>query len=166
MVRFILLVLSLALFGEMGNSQSVSPHTGSEPARPKPVINVQDQPDTPLKISSVETKWATPDQQILEIYVLLENVSDLKIRTYAWRIDNADGSKIKDGCFMYSFESPEKILKPGDKDGKSTWRRFPVDSPTPSLSLSVDFVVFDNGTWGVNTCGSGETSDKPARPPL
>lgn len=157
MVRFILLVLSLTLFTEVGSSQSVSPHKGSEPERPKPVVNVQDQPGTPLKISTVETKWATPDQQILEIYVLLENVSDLKIRSYAWRIDNADGSQSKDGCFMYSIQPPAKILQPGDSDGRSTWRRFPVDGSTASIMLSVDFVEFDNdSTWGVNFCRSVE----------
>lgn len=157
MVRFIVLVLSLTLFAEVGSSQSISANKGSEPERVKPVVNVQDQPGTPLKISKVETKWATPDQQILELYVVVENVSDLEIRSYAWRIDKADGSPDKDGCFMYNIQSPGKILQPGDSDGRSTWRRFPLDGPTPNISLSVDFVEFGNGTWGVDKCHSAET---------
>ena len=152
MVRFIVLVLSLTLFAQVGSSQSNSPNKGSEPERVKPVVNVQDQPGAPLKIAKVETKWATPDQQILELYVVVENVSDVEIRSYAWRIDKADGAKDKDGCFMYDIQPPGKLLQPGDSDGRSTWRRFPVDDPTPSITLSVDFVVFGNGTWGVGIC--------------
>ena len=155
MVRFILLLLSLTLFADVGNSQSTSPN--KEPERVKPVVTVQDQPGAPLKIASTETKWATPDYQILEIYVRVENVSEQKISSYGWRIDT-DGSQNKDGCFMYNLPSPHKILQPGDSDGKSTWRKFPVDSPTPSISLSVDFVEFADGggTWGLDICRSAE----------
>ena len=165
MVRFILLVLSLTVFAEVGVSQSTPPNKGSEPERVKPVVNVQDQPGTPLKIAQVETKWATPDQQVLEIYVRVENVSDLEIRTYVWRMLNADGSQDKDGCFTHTIQSPDKILKPGDSDGKSTWRRFPVDSPTASINLSVDYVEFGNNTtWGLNVCHSAENlADLPVR---
>ena len=156
MVRFILLLLSLTLFVDVGISQSTSPN--KDPERVKPVISVQDQPGTPLKISTVETKWATPDYQILEIYVGVENVGELEIRSYGWRLDKGDGSQDKDGCFMYNLPSPHKILKKGDSDGKSTWRKFALDSPTPSISLSVDFVEFSDGsTWGADFCRTAET---------
>ena len=151
MVRFIFLVLSLTLFAHAGNAQS-----NPEPERPKPVINIQEQPGTPLKISSVLTKWATPDQQSLELYVVVENVSDYEIRGYVWRVSTADGSEIKDPCFSQHSESyGGKILKPGESDGKSTWRRFPIDSPLPNLDLTMDFVVSANGTWGPDTCKTG-----------
>lgn len=155
MVRFMLLLLSLTLFAEVGNSQSTSPN--KEPERVKPVVTVQDQPGAPLKIISVETKWATPDFQILEFYVGVENVSELEIRSYGWRLDKGDGSQEKD-CFMYNLPLPGKILKKGDSDGKSTWRKFPLENPTPSISLSVDFVEFSDGsTWGADFCRSAET---------
>ena len=158
MARFILLLLSLTLFAEVGNSQTISPNKGSEPQRVKPVITVQDQPGAPLKILKVETQWATPDYQILEFYVGVENVSELEIRSYGWRIDKGDGSQDKDGCFMYNLPVPGRILKKGDSDGKSTWRKFALDSPLPSIMLSVDFVEFGDGsTWGADFCRTAET---------
>lgn len=154
MVRFIFLVLSLTLFAEVGSAQSPSANTG--PERPKPVVNIQEQPGAPLKISSAMTKWATPDQQTLEIYVVVENVSDYEIRSYAWRIGTPDGSENQDACFIYNIQSPGKILKPGDSDGRSTWRRFPIDSPLPNIDLSVDSAELANGTWGLDTCRSSD----------
>jgi hypothetical protein len=121
MARFIFLVLSLTLFAGVGSSQSPA---GSQPDRPKPVINLQEQPGAPLKIT-VETKWATSDAQMLELYVMVENVSDLEIRSYAWRTEMRDG-KNNDGCLLHNAKSPGKFLQPGDADGKSTWRRFPL----------------------------------------
>jgi len=155
MVRYIFLVLSLTLFAEVGRSQSISGNTGSE--RPKPVVNVQEQPGQPLKITAT-TKWTSaPDQQMLEIYVVVENASELEIRSYAWRLGTMDGSQNNDACLLHNRLSFVKILGPGDSDGKSTWRRIPLDSPSPNLDLSLDFVEFANGsTWGSDTCKSAE----------
>ena len=130
MVRVILLLLSLTLFAEVGNSQSTSPN--KEPERLKPVVSVQDQPGAPLKISSVETKWATPDYQILEIYVGVENVSELEIRSYGWRIDKGDGSQDKDGCFMYNLQLPGKILKKVTLTAKAPGESFPSIARYPA----------------------------------
>ena len=157
MLRFVFLVLSLTFFAGVSSAQSPSPNTKPEAQRPKPVVKIQEQPGAPLKISTVETKWTTPDAEMLEIYVVVENVSDLEIRSYAWRMDPTDGSQYKDACFMFNIQAPGKFLKPGDADGKSTWRRFPVDSPTPNFDLSVDFAEFTNSSpWGNDTCRSGE----------
>ncbi len=156
MVRFIFLVLSLTLFAEVGSSQSVSANAGSETERLKPVVNVQEPPGTPLKISAT-TKWATADEQMLEIYVVVENVSELEIRSYAWRSGTRDGSQNNDACLLHNSQSVGKILRPGDSDSKSTWRRIPLDSPSPNIDLSLDFVEFANGsTWGIDTCQSAE----------
>lgn len=155
MVRFILLILSLTFFAEVGSAQPISANQG--PERQKPVVNIQEQPGAPLKISSALTKWATPDQQMLEIYVVVENVSETEIRSYAWRLAPPDGSENKDACFSYNIQSPGKILKPGDSDGKSTWRRIPLDSPLPNIDLSVDSAELANGTmWGLDSCRSSE----------
>jgi hypothetical protein len=153
MVRYIFLVLSLTLFAEVGHSQ-IPGNTG--PERPKPVVNVQEQPGQPLKITA-STKWTSaPDQQMLEIYVVVENVSDLEIRSYAWRLGKAD-SQNSDACLLHNRLSFVKILGPGDSDGKSTWRRIPLDSPSPNLDLSLDFVEFGNGSsWGGDICKSAE----------
>ena len=154
MVRFIFLVLSLTVFAAVGSAQSIPANTG--PERQKPVVNIQEQPGAPLKISSAMTKWATPDQQILEIYVVVENVGEQEIRSYAWRIGTPDGSENKDACFIYNIQSPGKILKPGDSDGRSTWRRIPLDSPSLNIDLSVDSADLSNGTWGLDSCRSSD----------
>ncbi len=47
-----------------------------------PKVLVESQPDAPLRITSAETRWATPDKQMVEIYVVVKNVSDRNIRAY------------------------------------------------------------------------------------
>jgi hypothetical protein len=156
MVRYIFLVLGLTLFAQVGRSQSIPGNTG--PERLKPLLNIQEQPGAPLKLTAT-TKWTSaPDQQMLEIYVVVENVSELEIRSYAWRLGTTtDGSQDNDACLLHNRLSFVKVLGPGESDGKSTWRRIPVDSPSPSLDLSLDYVEFANGsTWGSDTCKSGE----------
>lgn len=148
MVRCIFLVLSLTLFSVVGNSQSPF---AAEPDRLKPVINVQEPPNTPLKLT-VTTRWATPDAQSLEIHVVVENVSELEIRTYMWCIDKKDESQNNANCLLWNTESAGKILRPRDSDGKSTWRRIPMDSPLSNIEISLDFVQFANGSfWGTDT---------------
>jgi hypothetical protein len=145
MVRCIFLVFSLTLFADSGSSQP------REPDRLKPVLSVQEPPNTPLKLT-VTTRWATPDAQSLEIHVVAENVSDLEIRTYMWCIDKKEGSKENDNCLLWSIDSGGKILRPRDSDGKSTWRRIPLDSPLHNIEISLDFVQFTNGSfWGSDT---------------
>ncbi len=157
MVRFIFLVLSLTLFAEAGSSQSISTGGGSEAERLKPVVNVEESPGAPLKISSATTKWATSDEQMLEIYVVVENVSELEIRSYAWRSGTRVGSQNNEACLLHNSQSLGKILRPGDSDSKSTWRRIPLDSASRNIDLSLDFVEFANGSnWGIDTCHSAE----------
>ena len=114
MVRCIFLLLSLTLFADVGRSQP------TEPIRLKPVIDVKEPPDTPLKFT-VTTRWATPDAQSLEIHVVAENVSELEIRTYMWCINKKDENLNNSNCLLWNLESSGKILRPGDSDGKSTW---------------------------------------------
>jgi hypothetical protein len=148
MVRCIFLVLSLTLFADVASSQ---PPSAAEPLRLKPVINVQEPPNTPLKLT-VTTRWATPDAQSLEIYVVAENLSELEIRTYMWCIDKKAGSQNNANCLLWSIETGGKIIRPGDSDGKSTWLRIPLDSPKSNIEISLDFVQFTNGSfWGTDT---------------
>lgn len=150
MLRLFFLVLSLTLLAEVTSGQSNTPQ---EPERPKPFINIQEQYGAPLKIASVSTRWATPDQQSLELHVVVENVSDVEIRAYVWRLSATDGSEIKDPCFLQDSQSfGGKVLRPGESDGKSTWRRIPIDGPAINFDISVDLVVSTNGTWGPDNC--------------
>lgn len=161
MVRYIFLVLGLTLFAEIASSQSLAvggrPETAPAAERMKPAVNVQEQAGMPLRISSLKTKWATSDEQMLEIYTVVENVSDVAIRAYALRSGTADGVESTGACLLHSTQSPGKILRPGDSDSKSTWRRIPPDSPSSNIDLSLDFVEFANGsTWGIDACQSIE----------
>ena len=160
MVRYILLVLGLTLNTAVANSQSLSvsgrPETTATTGRQKPMVNVQQQPGAPLRIT-LTTRWATPDEQMLEIYAVVENVGDMEIRAYALRSSTADGSQVPGACLLHNSQSRGKILRPGDSDGKSTWRPFRPDSPKSNIELSLDFVEFTNGsTWGVDDCQSAE----------
>ena len=151
MVRYVFLLLILTLSAEVGSSQSPSSPKNSEPDRLKPVINVQQPPDAPLKLT-VTTRWATPDAQSLEIFVVAENTSDFEIRTYVWCIDKKEGSRNDENCLLFSVDTGSKIIRPGESDGKSTWRRIPLDNPPISIEIALDFVQFTNGNfWGSET---------------
>lgn len=160
MVHYVFPVLALTLFAAVANSQSLSvsgPSQNTSMAeRQKPAVNVQQRTGTPLRIS-LKTKWATSDEQMLEIYAVVENVSDLEIGAYALRSSAADSTQNSGACLLHNIQSPGKILRPGNSDGKSMWRRIALDRPSSDIELSLDFVEFANGsTWGVDVCQSAE----------
>jgi hypothetical protein len=161
MVRYIFLIVGFVLLtAAEASSQSLSVSGQQEPAntgRQKPAVNIQEQPGSPMRISSLQTKWATPAEQGLEIYAVVENVSGVDIRAYALRNRAMDGIESVGDCLLHNVNSRGKILRPGDTDGKSTWRGIPLDVPAFNIDLSLDFVEFANGTsWGVDACQSTE----------
>ncbi|HWN11641.1 MAG TPA: hypothetical protein VNO50_20610 [Pyrinomonadaceae bacterium] len=160
MARYTFPILGLALLVAVANSQSLSTSAQQESTtteREKPVVNVQEQPGSPLRIASVETKWATPAKQGLQIHIVVENAGEAEIRAYAWRTVIFDGSQNVDACLLHNVKSRGKLLGPGDSDGKTTWRSI-AQSSSSSIDLSLDFVEFANGTsWGLDVCQSAET---------
>ena len=135
------------------NTQSASSDKG---AREKPAANVQDVADAPLRLS-VETKWATPDQQMLEVYFKVTNAGSRPVRAYAVRVSHGVEAQEGGGCFLNNTEKVGKILQPNQSVGRGTWRPIPLSDTQTSIDLTLDFVEFTDGsTWGVDSCQSAE----------
>jgi len=134
------------------NTQSMSSDRG---AREKPAAKAQEIADAPLRLSA-QTKWATTDQQMLEVYFTVTNVGDKPVRAYAVRVSR--GSETQDGgCFLNNIERVGKILQPNQSLGKSTWRPVPESDAQTPVDLTLDFVEFADGTvWGADGCQSAE----------
>jgi hypothetical protein len=120
----------------------------SGPPSPVPQVTIKPQPDAALRIASANTNWAMGESGI-EIFILVENVGDRVIRAFATRRDNT-GLPGRAGCFLNNL-LPGKVLRRGQKDGKSTWQHYTRDAPLPVIW--VDFIEFsDNSTWGADEC--------------
>lgn len=125
-------------------------------AREKPAVNVQATADAPLRISA-ETKWATSDQQMLEVYFIVKNIGRKPVRAYTVRVSHGTEMEEGDGCFLNSIERVGKILQPDHSAGRSTWRPVPLSGFQPAIDLALDFAEFTDGsTWGVDSCQSVE----------
>lgn len=128
----------------------------ANPARERPAVNVQEPPDAPLRISA-ETKWATPDQQMLEVYFIVKNTGTRPVRAYAVRVSRGAGAEEGGGCFLNSIEKAGKILQPSHSAGRSTWRPVPPSGFQTPVDLTLDFAEFTDGsTWGADSCQSAE----------
>jgi hypothetical protein len=135
------------------NTQQLPSDNGS---REKPAVKVQEMPDAPLRLS-VETKWATPDQQMLEVYFKVTNVGSRPVRAYAVRVNHGAEAQEDGGCSLNDTEKAGKILQPNQSAGRSTWRPVPLSDTQTSIDLTLDFVEFSDGsTWGVDSCQSAE----------
>lgn len=131
-------------------------NTSDKAARERPAVNVQEVPDGPLHISA-ETKWATPDQQMLEVYFTVKNVGQKPIRAYTVRVIQGLEALEGGGCFLNNAGKPGKILQPNQSAGRSTWRPVPSSDPLPAVDLALDFVEFTDGSvWGGDACQSAE----------
>lgn len=136
---------------------------------PTPVVTPDDlpsqfkilsQPDSPLRIVSAETKWATPEdsrtRRSVSIHFVVENIDERNVRAYATSRDAGAPGTPKD-CLSTSF-LPGKVLRPGQKHGIGTWR-----GPWPAELVQVvwiDYVELSDGTvWGSDKCHFGEQLD-------
>jgi hypothetical protein len=159
--RFTMLKLLVAIMiacatgGVSANAQALtqqvtSPVPASSPIPPQ--VIVQSQPDSPLQIKSVQTRWVTPTRDGIELTIVVQNTSDKSITAYATRDDNEG----KYPCLLFGAFSPGKALRPQQTDGKSTFRGYSAEA-APQLKRSVDFVEFTDGSrWGADLCNSGQ----------
>ena len=113
------------------------------------------QPDAPLRIVSADVTWATPsDRFAVQVYIVVENVSQQAVRTYATRrgINSNTGPK---GCLGNGRFPSGRFLGPGEKTGTSTWQGVTNSDPAPAVWI--DFVeLFDGTTWGTDECHIAE----------
>lgn len=124
--------------------------------RAKPTVYVQEVPYAPLQVSG-ETKWATADQQMFEVYFTVTNVGSRPVRAYTVRVVHGVETQEGGGCYLNNVEKRGKILQASQSVGRSTWRPAQPSDPQPAVELALDFIEFtDGGTWGGDTCQSAE----------
>jgi len=134
--------------------------TNTDRASPKkPVMIVKDQPDSPLTITSVVVDYF-PDARMPEVSFKVTNVSGKRIMVYAIKHVAALGSRgAFSGAVTIIRADRKRALRPGESpEGEISGIQYP--QPPESLTLSVDYVEFVDGTrWGEDTLKNGERID-------
>lgn len=148
----ILILLSASL---LTVAQAVPTPTSSSPTPPQ--LRIVPQPDAPAKISSAEVTWATPDDRRgVQIYIVVENVTQQGIQTYTTRRELNEPAGRK-AC-LGPPGRPGGVFRPLQKWGTSTWQGVP--NADPPSAVWIDFVEFVDGTrWGADECRMGERID-------
>lgn len=137
-------------------AQSVDQSMQAAPAREKPTARVQELAGAPLSLS-VKMKWATPAQEMLEVYFTVTNVGSRPVRAYAVRVARGVEPHEGGGCFFNNIERAAKILQTNQSIGQSTWRPVPASDAETPVELTLDFVEFADGTvWGTDGCQAAE----------
>ena len=149
----ILLCISLATWAQAPQSQ---PTATSTPIPQQ--LRILPQPEAPLRIASADVTWATPSDRIaVQVYIVVENVGQQTVRTYATRrdINSTTGPK---ACLGTPALPAAIGLPPGKKAGTSTWQG--VSNSDPAPAVWIDFVELLNGTrWGADECKIAEWLD-------
>jgi hypothetical protein len=110
----------------------------------------------PLRILSANTKFVSPDNRSIEVYVIVENVSVQLVRTYA-TLRGSEARPNTNAC-LGPPGSFGRGLKPGQKVGTSSWQ--PASTLDAAPAVWIDFVELADGTrWGSDKCGIGEFRD-------
>lgn len=162
-MRYAAVTLLLAVFTASAvRAQSPgreNPPPSSQEKIPGPeVYKVKPQPDSPLRLS-MKTYWLDAKlgtkgvyQNGYEAFRSVKNVSDRAVSAYALR--PLVGIEIPGFCVRNL--PPDKVLQPGQSEGRSSWDSY---SPsTPVRTFEVDFVEFTDGTtWGADVCRSAES---------
>ena len=149
-------LLAAATARSQSADQSMQAAAPDRAAREKPAAKVQELADAPLSLS-VKTKWATPDQEMLEVYFTVTNVGSRPVRAYAVRVARGVETGEGGGCFFNNIEKAGKILQPNQSIGQSTWRPVPASDADTPVELTLDFIEFADGTvWGADGCQTAE----------
>lgn len=87
-MRRFAVAIAVSLIAATTWAQSVDQNMQAAPergTREKPAARVQELAGAPLSLS-VKTKWATPAQEMLEVYFTVTNVGSRPVRAYAVRV--------------------------------------------------------------------------------
>jgi hypothetical protein len=163
LMRYVAVTLLLAALAASA-ARAQSPQRESQPPSSQPqgqgpeLYKVKPQPDSPLRFT-VQTYWLDLKMGTkgvfpngYEFFHSVENVSDRAVSAYAIR--PILGIEIPGFCVRNL--PPDKVLQPGQSEGRSSWDTY---SPlTPVHTFEVDFVEFTDGTtWGADVCRSAES---------
>lgn len=128
-------------------------------AAKKSLLILKDQPDSPLTITSVIVdEFSDPRMPTVNFNVI--NNSGKPIMVYAIKHEAALGSRgTVSGSVTVISADRKHVLRPGKApQGEISGIQYP--QPPESLTLSVDFVEFVDGTrWGDDTLKNGERLD-------
>jgi hypothetical protein len=128
-------------------------------AAKKPLLILKDQPNSPLTITSVIVdEFSDPRMPTVNFNVI--NNSGKPIMVYAIKHEAALGSRgTVSGWVAVNSPDSKHALRPGRApQGEISGIQYP--EPPESLTLSVDFVEFVDGTrWGDDTFKNGERID-------
>ncbi len=124
-------------------------------------VSVYPQPDSPLLLSNVVSKWriSTDDKgekwNMLVVEFSSQNVSDKSIRAYTIRQFNGEFSN-NNGMTSFSYPATATFFKPyqirSEDIGESGLQKIPEN-----IKIAVDFVEFaDGSTWGQDISKSAQ----------
>jgi hypothetical protein len=132
---------------------AVTVHAGQGNDRP-PDISIIPQPNSPLLISSVKFDGTSHGQP--EITFNITNVSGKSVSAYAIREDVRAGGRTRSSSLLFDLELVDKVLSAGQSVTRADVFAPLAEEPN-SLSLSVDYVEFSDGTmWGADSFRSAE----------
>ena len=153
-----LLLLFISISTSVVVHAQQSPQLPSPNASPVPQqLRILPQPEAPARVVEAKVTWALPeDRRGVQIYIVVENVSQKSIRTYT-TIRGIESSSEPKAC-LGPPRLPPKGLISGVKAGTSTWQGVFNSDPPPAVW--VDFVEFsDYSRWGADECQTGEFLD-------
>lgn len=136
-----------------GQTQQQSP---SKAADETPPIIIASQPESPLVITT-SVRWAIPTHELLDLYVVVTNQDVRSVRAYTTRIDLGTQNGRTKQCPIMNVYFPGKVIKQGEKDGKSRFMGPDKNMPLSPIEVSLDYVEFADGSiWGQDTCQTVE----------
>lgn len=124
-------------------------------------VTVYPQPDSPLQLSNVVSKWrvSTTDKNekwnMLTVEFTCQNVSDKSIRAYTIRQFYGEFNN-NNGITSFSYPATSTLFKPYQINlediGEGGFQKIP-----DNIKIAVDFVEFaDGSTWGQDVSKSAE----------
>lgn len=147
-------LLAMLSFTTQAQQHATAPGRGT--SAPALKVEIVSPPGAPLRVTEVITRWAVPDQTLLELSVKVENAGSRATRAYATR-DGADATGAQGQCHIDNAKGPGKVLQPGHSILRTSWRSYTASSLPAILYVSVDFVeLVDDKTWGADRCGVAE----------
>lgn len=124
---------------------------------PPPQILIEQQPDSPLRISSIY--MTSPDPFEPQYGYTITNIKDKSIRAYAIKEDIrlGDGQAGTSGVDLSHLPSLKLLLQPSQSRLISADNSSKYTQPVREIILSVDFVEFSDGsTWGNDLFNSAQ----------
>jgi hypothetical protein len=156
-ITFMMAVSVMMLTGFYAASRISNHAQETQSKRRIPIVTVQTQLDSPLRISTTEV--TSTDPLTPGFNFTITNTSNRLIRAYAIRHDTSSdlGENSGSGLMFFHLSSIESLLKPSQAIQETHPASATYSQPVKTIILSIDFVEFDDGsTWGADTFKSAD----------